>query len=54
MKEERQFQKKDQIFTTYKRKPRKYQQARSKSALEEDDGIQQKQYDYRQALESQE
>ena len=25
MKEERQFQKQDQIFTTYKRKPRKYQ-----------------------------
>ena len=37
MKEERQFQKQDQIFTTYKRKPRKYQQARSKLALEGDD-----------------
>ena len=27
MKEERQFQKQDQIFTTYKKKPRKHQQA---------------------------
>ena len=54
MREEKQFQKQEQIFTTYQRKPRKYQQARSKSALEEDDGIQQKQYEYIQALESQE
>ena len=54
MREEKQFQKQDQIFTTYKRKPRKYQQARNKSALEEDDEIQQKQYEYIQTLESQE
>ena len=52
MKEERQFQKQDQIFTTYKRNPRKYQQARNKSALEEDDESQQKQYEYIQYLES--
>ena len=37
MKEERQFQKQDQIFTTYKKNPRKHQQAQNKSALEEDD-----------------
>ena len=54
MEEERQFQKQDQIFTTYKRKPRKYQQARNKSALEEDDESQQKQYEYIQSLEIQE
>ena len=54
MKEERQFQNQDQIFTTYKRKPRKYQQARNKSALEEDDESQQKQYEYIQTLGSQE
>ena len=50
IREEKQFQKQDQIFTTYQRKPRKYQQVRNKSALEEDDGIQQKQYEYIQAL----
>ena len=54
MKEERQFQKQDQIFTTYKRNPRKYQQARNKSALEEEDESQQKQYEYIQTLGSQE
>ena len=40
MREEKQFQKQEQIFTTYKRKPRKYQQARSQSALEEEEHIQ--------------
>ena len=40
MREEKQFQKQEQIFTTYQRKPRKYQQAQSKSALEEDEHIQ--------------
>ena len=54
MKEERQFQKQDQIFTTNKRKPMKYQQARNKSALEEDDESQQKQYEYIETLGSQE
>ena len=37
MKEERQFQKQDKIFTTYKKRLRKHQQARNKSALEEND-----------------
>ena len=32
---EKQYQKQDQIFTTYQRKPRKYKQAGSQSALEE-------------------
>ena len=33
MREEKQFQKQEQIFTTYQRKPRKYKQNRSNSAL---------------------
>ena len=33
MREEKQFKKQEHIFTTYQRKPRKYKQTRSKSAL---------------------
>ena len=40
MREEKQFQKQEQIFTTYQRKPRKYKQARSQSALEDEEHIQ--------------
>ena len=37
---EKQYQKQDQIFTTYQRKPRKYKQAQSQSALEDEEHIQ--------------
>ena len=43
-----------QIFTTYKKNPRKHRQYRNNSALEEDDESQQKQYEYIQSLEIQE
>ena len=37
---EKQYQKQDQIFTTYQRKPRKYKQAQSQSALEDEEHMQ--------------
>ena len=37
---EKQYQKQDQIFTTYHRKPRKYKQAQIQSALEYEEHIQ--------------
>ena len=39
-KEEKQFQRQEQIFTTYQRKPRKYKQARSQLELEYEEHIQ--------------
>ena len=40
MREEKQFKKQEHIFTTYQKKPRKYKQARSHSALEYEEHIQ--------------
>ena len=39
-KKEKQYQKQDQIFTTYQRKPRRYKQAQSQSALEDEEHMQ--------------
>ena len=54
VKEEKEFQEKDKIFTTYERKSRKHQQVQKKQAPKNDDEVQQKHYAYIQSLESQE
>ena len=54
VKEEKEFQEKDNIFTTYERRSRKHQHGQKKQATEDSDEEQQRNYVYIQSLESQE
>jgi hypothetical protein len=54
VKEEKKFQEKDKIFSTYEKKSRQRQQAKKKQALKNNDEAQQKHYEYIQSLEGQE